>query len=231
MKKEYEIILTRINNQIKEMEEKLVKLKKEFQEKCAEYNNVYEDKNVIETELENINNEISELKKDLLSKEYKKNRAISLGVYSAGFAVTLGIIEGSVIISNSVPLDATLIIPTTSIVIGLASQVVGEIKNDVQSKKIKKIFSENKKMIDLNKKKEVKEKQFKEQEGKVERIKQEKERAYLAQDNCENDLNLMELFKLEFIHLVSSGNTNSIEESKEKKPYEKPMMRIRKKED
>lgn len=231
MKKEYELLLNMVNNQIKDFEEKLVKLKREYQEKCAEYNNVYRDKYTIETELESIDNEISELKKDLLSKEYKKNRALSLGVYSAGFAATLGMIEGSIILGNSAPLEAALIIPMVSIGIGLTSQVVGEFKYNGGSKKVNRKISENNEMIDLNKKKEVKEKQFKEIEEKVERLGQEKERAYLAQDNCKNDLNLMELFKLEYLHLVNSGNTNSIEESKEKKPYEKPMMRIRRKED
>ena len=61
MKKEYEVLLTRINNQIKEMKEKLVKLKKEYQEKCEEYNDIYGGKCIVEKELEDINTEINKI--------------------------------------------------------------------------------------------------------------------------------------------------------------------------
>ena len=231
MKKEYEIILTRINNQIKEMEEKLVKLKKEYQEKCEEYNDIYSTRCIIVEEWRDINNEIDELRKKLLLKEYKKHELFSYMIYGTGIAAALGIIEGSAIIGSAVPADAAFITLMSSVGIGLSSQAIGEFKNNGKSKKVNREVSDNKEMIELNKKKDDKEKELEEINEKVDRISKEKESTYLEQNNCINNLNLMELFKLELIYLVNSGNTNSIEESKEKKLYEKPMMRIRKKED
>ena len=231
MKKEYEIILTRINNQIKEMEEKLVKLKKEYQEKCEEYNDIYSTRCIIVEEWRDINNEIAELRKKLLLKEYKKHELFSYMVYAAGIAASLGLIEGSVIIGSAVPVDAAFITLMSSIGVGLSSQAIGEFKNNGKNKKVNREISENNEMIDLNKKKDDKEKELEELSEKLEIVRREMKSTSLAQNSCEKELNLMELFKLELIYLVNSSNTNYMEESKEKKEYYKPMMRIRKKED
>ena len=231
MKKEYEVLLNRINNQIKEMEEKLVKLKKEYQEKNKEFIEFHNNKYIIEQELGEINNQIDNLKKKLLLKEFKKHELFSYMIYGTGIAAALGIIEGSAIIGSTVPVDAAFITLMTSICIGLSSQAIGEFKNNGKSKKVNREVSDNKEMIELNKKKDDKEKELEEINEKVDRISKEKESTYLTQSDCENNLNLMELFKLELIYLVNSKNANSIEESIEKKEYYKPMMRIRKKED
>ena len=152
-------------------------------------------------------------------------------VYGTGIAAALGIIEGSAIIGSAVPVDAAFITLMSSVGVGLSSQAIGEFKNNGKNKKVNREVSDNKEMIELNKKKDDKEKELEELSEKLEIVRREMKSTSLAQNSCEKELNLMELFKLELIYQVNSDINNCIEESKEKKPYEKPMMRIRRKED
>ena len=228
MKKEYEVLLNRINNQIKEYEEKLVKVKKENREKNKELIEFYNNKYIKEAE------KISDLLRII--------KAFNAVMYYEDIRIYRDHKNMTNRLNNCEQAN------TDKIFLTAAKQVKDieklyeldmvdllddklKVENNGKNKKVNREVSDNKEMIELNKKKDDKEKELEELSEKLEIVRREMKSTSLAQNSCEKELNLMELFKLELIYQVNSDINNCIEESKEKKPYEKPMMRIRRKED
>lgn len=226
MEKEYNDLIVKLNNQIKEVKEKISFLEKSYEEKNREYDESIKNKETVEKEIENIKKIIHRLTEEILEKEYQKYQTTSYFIYAIGLAASLGIVEGNAIMGNVIPIDISAMTLGTSCGLGLITQAVGEIK--VNRKKMKIIGKDeqflelNHSLLDRQTDYEIIDKQIKNTHDELEKISLSKEKYIDCLDSLET-----EMFKNQIIALVNEENVDK-EVIKSKKVYEKPMMRIRK---